>query len=169
MKPYKLTITAGALFASLALGTAAVAADLPKEGSFQGTYTSFGTAKFSKAGEHTFMIFDETGAQLTNGFADHVTFHCWGTGDDTNGITTDLGYCVGTDPAGDQLALQFSDEKHTDQEKSWKGSATLISGSGKFAGVSGNVTYVNHSREFRPLVEGTYVDYVTIEGRYKLP
>jgi hypothetical protein len=98
-----------------------------------------------------------------------VTFHCWGTGDTTSGATTNQGYCVGNDPTGDQLAVQFSDEKHTATDTSWKGTATYISGSGKFSGVSGTISYVNHGREFRPLAEGTYVGYVTLDGSYKLP
>jgi hypothetical protein len=95
--------------------------------------------------------------------------HCWGTGEGINGVTTSRGYCVGIDPVGDQLALTFADEKHTANDTSWKGSATCISGTGKFAGISGTTSYVNHAREFRPLTEGTYVGYATLEGNYKLP
>ena len=65
--------------------------------------------------------------------------------------------------------LAKSDPDHTAQDTSWKGSATFISGTGKFAGVTGNVSYVNHGHEFRPLAEGTYVNYVTLDGSYKLP
>jgi hypothetical protein len=61
---------------------------------------------------------------LTNGFLDHMTWHCWGLGDFMNGvgfwlgpvggtggaacnfriiiIGQDHGYCVGTDPSGDR-------------------------------------------------------------------
>jgi hypothetical protein len=31
------------------------------------------------------------------------------------------------------------------------------------------VQYVVHALEFRPPSEGTYVNYVTLEGNYKLP
>jgi hypothetical protein len=38
-------LSAFTLSAAMAVGTAAMAADLPKEGTFSGTYSGFGTAK----------------------------------------------------------------------------------------------------------------------------
>jgi hypothetical protein len=43
------------------------------------------------------------------------------------------------------------------------------SGTGKFAGITGEFTYSVHSGDFRPAAEGTYVVYGNIEGNYKLP
>jgi hypothetical protein len=169
MNLYKLTTATGALLISLAMGTLVMAADLPKEGTLSGTYTSFGSYKILKVGDRSFTIFDDTGGQVTNGFADHLALHCWGTGEGINGVTVNHGYCVGIDPTGDQLALTFSDEKHAAKDTSWKGTSTYVSGTGKFAGVSGTLSYTNHAREFKPLTEGTYVGYVTFEGNYKLP
>jgi hypothetical protein len=75
MKLYNLSIAIGALLAALAMGNIVLAADLPKEGTFAGSYTSFGSYKISKVGDRSFTIFDETGGQVTNGFADHLTMH----------------------------------------------------------------------------------------------
>ena len=168
MKPYKLTIAAGAFLTSLTLGTAAIAADLPKEGTFKGTFSSYGTNKTTKVGDLSLTTFDETGPELTDGFADHVALHCWGIGEAANGITANHGYCVGTDPSGDTLASKFAGE-HATQDKAMKGTTTFTSGTGKFAGVSGTLHYVVHAPEFRAPTEGTYVNYVTFEGNYKLP
>jgi hypothetical protein len=78
------------------------------------------------------------------------------------------GYCVGTDPAGDQLALTLSDEKHAPDQKSWNGSVNLTAGTGKYTGISGSGTYVIHGNaEFRQ-PQGSYVDYSTIQGNYKV-
>ena len=46
---------------------------------------------------------------LTNGFGDHVTWRCWGSGDYMNGVGQDSGYCVATDPSGDQFVDNWSD------------------------------------------------------------
>ena len=50
-----------------------------------------------------------------------------------------------------------------------KGMTSFTSGTGKFAGVSGTLHYVVHAPEFRAPTTGTYVNYVTLEGSYKLP
>ena len=98
-----------------------------------------------------------------------MTWYCWGMGDDVNGAGQNHGYCVGTDQAGDQLVHDFSDnEKHATDQKSWRGSATWTTGTGKFAGISGRFTFVIHGNEFRPGTEETYVQYATFQGNYKL-
>jgi hypothetical protein len=147
----------------------AMAADLPKEGTFSGTCTGLGTFKTTKIGDDRALVtFDETGAQLTNGFADHTTFHCWGTVEITKGERITEGYCVGTDPTGDLLEVKVS-AKNALSNTVRKGSNTFIGGSGKYAGISGAIATTNHEREFRPLTDGTYVSYVTLEGNCKLP
>jgi hypothetical protein len=159
------------VIAALAFGFATPALAQMKEGTFSGTYSSYGTAKATAIGKERLLVaLDENGLTLTNGFADHMTWHCWGTADFTNGAGQAHGYCVGIDPAGDQVVANFGpDEKHAPDQKTWSGSATYTTGTGKFAGIIGGWTYVIHSNEFRPATEGTYVNYATFEGRYKLP
>ena len=161
-----------ASFAALILGiTSSSALAQMKEGTYSGTYSGFGTAKATPIGKDRLLVaVDETGFTLTNGFLDHVTWHCWGTADYSNGIgQTQGGYCVGTDPAGDQLAITISDEKHAPDQKSWNGSVNLTAGTGKYTGISGSGTYVIHGNaEFRQ-PQGSYVDYSTIQGNYKIP
>ena len=82
-------------------------------------------------------------------------------------LSANQGYCVGTDPSGDTLALKVSGKKSS-QDKAITGTATFTSGTGKFAGVSGTSQYVVHAPEFRA-PEGHVVNYVTFEGSYKLP
>ena len=141
-----------------------------KEGTFKGAFYSYGTAKATPVGEERLLVvFDENGLQLTDGFLDHTTVHCWGLQDYTNGSGEGHGFCVGVDPAGDQFALNFGIEKHAPNQKSFKGSSTLTTGTGKYRGVTGGSEFVVHANEFRPLTEGTFVNYVTFEGHYKLP
>lgn len=157
--------------AAIGIAAASVAeSQEKKEGTFTGGYYGYGTVKATSVGEKVLVAWDENGFQLTDGFLDHTTLHCWGLEDYTNGSGQGHGYCVGVDPAGDQFSFNLGpDEKHAPNQKSWKGSATFVTGTGKFRGVTGSSEYVVHSNEFRPLAEGTYVNYVTFQGHYKLP
>jgi hypothetical protein len=159
------------IIAALTLGFATPASAQMTEGTFSGTFSSYGTYKATPIGkERALVTFDENGLTLTSGFQDHMTMHCWGLGDFTNGVGQGHGYCVATDPAGDQLVLNWGpDEKHAPDQKTWNGSVTYTTGTGKYVGVSGGYTYVIHANEFRPGAEGTFVNYATFQGSYKIP
>ena len=136
-----------------------------------GTFSGFGTYKVSSVGtERIFVVYDENGFSLSDGLFDHMTWHCWGTTDYINGIGQGQGYCIGTDPDGDKIAANTGpDEKHDPRQKSWSSPVTYTSGTGKFSGITGAATYVNHANEFRPSNDATFVNYATVKGSYKLP
>ena len=162
----KMPATVAAIFG---VAVSAAAADLPKEGTYHGTYAAIGTYKEIKVGnDRSLDVFDENGVQVTNGVADHMTFHCWGTQEVTNGEGISRGYCVGIDPAGDRIEGKFANDQHK-VGATFKGTFSLDGGTGKFTGISGTCPIENHSSEFRPIVEGTYVSYATFECNYKLP
>jgi hypothetical protein len=141
-----------------------------KEGrNFHRGYYSYGTAKATTVGEKVLVAWDENGLQLTDGFLDHTTLHCWGLEDYTNDSGQGHGFCAAVDPAGDQFTFKFEVENHTPNQKTFKGSSTMTTGTGKFRGLTGGSEFVVHSNEFRPLAEGTFVNYVTFQGHYKLP
>src|SRR5262245_16953925 len=164
----------GAMLAALAwllfLGGQAEA-QLPKEGAYKGTYYTFGTIKATPVGkEQLLLVFDENSLTLSDGFLDHLTWHCWGSAAFVNGVGAPAGTCVATDPAGDQMRVEFVHEKWpTLDAKNVRGSGTFTAGTGKFAGVSGGYTLVAHVNELRTAVEGTYAAYVVLQGSYKLP
>ena len=80
------------------------------------------------------------------------------------------GYCVWMDPAGDQIVANIaSDGKFAADAKSFNGTATFTTGTGKYAGISGSWTFVGHGPEFRTAADGTYVQFGNMEGSYKLP
>src|ERR1700722_6023156 len=120
-------LSAFTLSMAMAFGVAAMAADLPKEGTFNVDYTSFGTFKATAIGkERALSTWDQNGLWLGKGFGDHVTWHCFGLSDITNGMEQFNGYCVGTDPNGDQLVLDAaSDGKHPTDAKSYSGKFTF--------------------------------------------
>lgn len=155
----------------LLLGTAAMAGDIPKEGPVKLTYSSFGTLKATAIGkERLLATFDENGLSVGNGFGDHMTWHCFGLIDIASGMAQHRGYCVGTDPAGDHVVGDIaSTGKYAATAKSFSGTLTLTTGTGKYTGISGSWTYVAHGPEFRPESEGTYFQFSTNQGSYKLP
>jgi hypothetical protein len=158
-----------ALTLSAAFGTVAMAGDLPKQGTYTGTYTVFGSVKFTQIGKERILlaISDENGMSLTNGFGDHLTWRCWGQGDYTNGIGQDSGYCVATDLSGDQIVDNWSDAKH-ELGSAVKGTDLYTSGTGKYAGITGGGTFEVDAREFKT-PDGTYAIHGPMQGSYKLP
>jgi hypothetical protein len=100
--------------AAIFFGTAAMAADLPKKGSYSTIYASFGTAKATRIGKDRMLIvFDENGLKVGQGVMDHTTWHCFGLSDIASGMVRHHGYCVATNPDGDQMVGDFaSDDKY---------------------------------------------------------
>ena len=171
MQPHTCKLSAFTLSTAIFFGTAAIAGDLPKEGTFTATSSFYGTYKATLIGKELILnAFDENGLSVGSGLLDHMTWHCWGLYDITNGKAQHHGYCVATDPAGDQIGSSFaSDGRYPADAKSFSGAVTFISGTGKYAGISGGDKYVGHAPEFRTAAEGTFVEYTTIQGSYKLP
>jgi hypothetical protein len=65
MQPRLSTFT---LSIAMAFGAAAIAADLPKEGNYSGTYSGFGTVKLMPIGkERVLSVIDESGPSISNG------------------------------------------------------------------------------------------------------
>jgi hypothetical protein len=155
------TLSTLAVAATMALGATALAADLPKEGTFSGTFSSAGTYKAYPVGkDRTLVTWDENGLSVGNGAFDHMTYHCFGLANIANGMEQDQGYCVGTDPAGDQVVVEPAGEKRPTSAKSFGEIGTITAGTGKYTGISGGYTAVNHGPEFRTDrtgIEGTFV------------
>jgi hypothetical protein len=88
----------------------------------------------------------------------------------TSGMGEYHGYCVATDPTGDQFVVNFNDGvKQAWPAKTYDYSGTLTTGSGKYAGIGGTIKGECHAGDFRPVSAETYLDYCAPEGSYKLP
>ena len=170
MQPRTCMLSAFTLSTAMAFGAAAMAGDLPKEGTFSGTYSGFGTNKAIQIGKDRLVdAWDQNGLTVGNGLFDHATWHCFGLYDLANGMGQAHGYCVGTDTAGDQVVGTVADEKHTMDQKNVKGTFTFTMGTGKYAGITGSGTFEEHGNDFRATAEGPYASYSTYQGTYKLP
>jgi hypothetical protein len=162
-------LPAAALMMAALFAYSTDAAAQAKEGTWKGTYAAFGTSKATAIGkDRLLLVFDENGLSTTDGIFDHTTWHCWGLGDFTSGVGEAHGYCVGTDPAGDQVVGNFAVEQHPMGQKITKGSFTLTGGTGKYAGITGTASFTDDGAMFKT-AEGTYVGHNTTEGTYKLP
>jgi hypothetical protein len=161
-------LTAFTLSTAMFSGVATTAADLPKEGTYGGTYVAYGATKATPVGkERILMTFDENGLSLGKGITDRMTWHCFGLIEVVNGMGQNHGHCVGTDPDGDQTTMDYASEKFTLGAKApVKVSVTLTGGAGKYTGISGGHTFM---AEARPAADGTFFSYGTFEGNYKLP
>jgi hypothetical protein len=119
--------------------------------------------------ERWFAAYDLNGLFVGSGLLDHMTVHCWGVADGIKSIAQYRGYCVFTDPAGDQIAVEDTSDGKIDLGKPANGINTITAGTGKYSGISGTFTYVAHSSEFKTAEKGTFAQYTLTKGSYKLP
>jgi hypothetical protein len=101
---------------------------------------------------------------------DHATWHGFGSDDITSDTERTHGFYVSTDPDGDKIVANMNDITGAVGAKSFSGTATLTTGTGKYVGISGSYTYECISpSEFRTASEGTMVLSCTNQGSYKIP
>ena len=156
--------------AALGMGAVAPASAQMLEKTLSGTFAAFGTVDAQATGkERTVLAIDENGFSVTNGVLDHMTWHCSGLAEFTNGTAQTQGFCVGRDPVGDQVVFNWESEKHAPKAE---GCSRDVQLDRRYWTVRGNPRrgrYVDYSEEFRPLNEGQIVSYLTFEGNYRLP
>ena len=171
MQQHTCILTGCTLITAMTFGAAAIAADLPKEGTFSGTYAGAFTLKAYTIGKERMVgVGDSNDFTVGKGFLDHMTWHCFTTFSVMAGMAHFNGYCVVTDPAGDQIAADIaSDGTYPADAKTVPAKGTFTTGTGKYAGISGSLTNVLHFNEFRTATEGTSVNYGEFQATYKLP
>jgi hypothetical protein len=168
-RAHKGTFPILTLTAAMAFGATAMAADLPKEGTFSGTYSGFGTAKVTPVGkDRTLVVWDSNGLTVGKGIWDHVTWHGFGLEDITSGTGKLHGYFVGTDPDGDQILVNMPEVTQVIGGNNSTVTLMLTGGTGKYSGIGGSFKSLCASG-LRTAVEGTYADSCANEGSYKLP
>src|ERR1700733_106250 len=135
MQSHRSILSAFTLSAAMLCGAVAIAADLPKEGTHDVTLSGAGTFKATPVGKDRILIaWEENDVSVGKGILDHTTWHCFGLQNIASGISQYTGYCVITDPAGDQIVVDIaSDGKYAADAKSYNGTATFTTGTGKYA------------------------------------
>lgn len=139
-----------ALILSVFVSVAATAAELPKEGTFATTTYFHDSYDAVETAPKSYMwTYDDYGI-VTNasgsGFMHNMVIHCKGTGANTNnaGGNHNVDQCVLVDADGDRIETA-TENTHSRSGEPPKGEATFLSGSGKYAGISGKFEYVINS------------------------
>ena len=155
------TTLAGA--AAMPIGAASASAQM-NDGTLSGTFAAYGTVKVVAS---KVLAYDTNGLSVTDGFLNHMTWHCSGLADFRSGTGRAQGFCSGNDPSGRPSRFQLGVllEKHPPDQKVVSGTFNWTGGTGKYAGIRGGGTYVDYAGEFLPLAEGTVVRYFKFDDR----
>jgi hypothetical protein len=153
MKALLLSAT-GVAVAAAVVGIAAVAVEAPKPMS---VWTKFALAgKVMKAdgigknGETFAAIYDEIGTSSGNG-PDHK-WHCLGVQQGAAGaIAEQHGYCIETDPDGDQVLWKITPPPHPLGPVTVQTVHEAIAGTGKYAGISMTIKTTDQAEGTGPM------------------
>ena len=125
---------------------AARATELPKEGTFATTTYFHDSYNAVETAPKSYMLtYDDYGI-VTNGSGSgsmhNMVIHCKGTGANTNnaGGNHTVDHCVLVDSDGDRIETA-TENTHNRSGEPPKGEATFLSGSDKYAGISGKFEY----------------------------
>jgi len=165
-----------ALMLSGLVSVAATAAELPKEGTFATTTYFHDSYDAVETAPKLYMwTYDDYGI-VTNdsgsGFMNNMVIHCKGTGANINnaGGKHNVDHCVLVDLDGDRIETATENTGSRSSEPP-KGEATFLSGTGKYAGISGKFEY---TIDFLPRLTNDLVSrgnllFISHEkGRYKI-
>jgi hypothetical protein len=158
------------LMLGVACCTGAAAADLPKEGTFTDVAYGFGTFKAFSVGKTRYVSAAEVdGVIVGDGLRNHMTFHCFGTGERLNQMRRSSGRCSLTDIDGDQIAADSAIDWYPNGAKDYEGKISFIAGTGKYEGITGGFKEVCHNGVFKTAADNAFAVYCTNAGNYKLP
>lgn len=140
MQPRTCLLSAFTLSSAMFFGVAAMAADLPKEGTDTFTNTWISTAPDPiKLGDRTLGTYELHGIHRNdnaNAMMTNMGMRCLGMYEIAGSAPQQQhGACIWTDKDGDQIMVTFDGKTPT------SGTETLVGGTGKFAGISGSVEW----------------------------
>ena len=148
------------------VGVTAPEAQLPKQGTYRGSFGAQGAGTMHELEEgHIFFVGGFNGVFIndaTDGFIDKTQVICPGVNDIVDGLSQGLhGYCIVTDEDGDKAFAKWSGVDDTPNVGG--GEFQWIGGTGKYTGITGNNT-------FRYAGIGDTLAYSVIwEGEWQLP
>jgi hypothetical protein len=152
----------------MATGTEAKAQN-QKEFNSSGTWPYTGTFKMLPVGpDRLQMNYEIIGMGISDTRGDpfhNMSYRCIGGGLAVKGEVDHSGSCVGMSLTGDQVFWTYKAAGRLGGPG--RGTSSFIGGTGKFAGIQGNMTY--EEINLRPIAEGTIQGYTKSKGQYKLP
>jgi hypothetical protein len=114
-----------------------VNAETAKEGTddFTNTWLATGSSPL-KTGDRTVGTYELNGVHRNNNSGANMGMRCLGISEVVGtGVEHDHGACIFADKDGDQIMITYQNNSET------TGTETLVSGTGKFAGISGTGEY----------------------------
>lgn len=159
-----LFVIAATFIVAIATGTA-LAADLPKEGSYDFTSCWAGVSNtISFSNTHSAFSFELTGTSQSNppgGFADKNSFRCVGSNHSLGGKNGGIAVCEAVDAQGDKrLTYFFFEGDKTVRE--------AVAGTGKYDGMVMSNSSVKPAGAFPTIKPGTFQSCNRQTGNYKL-
>jgi hypothetical protein len=150
-------------------------AQIAKEGSYTGMVFFSGTFKtIAMEKERVQMSYEVNGiskGQDENSPLYNATINCLGSLHAIKGAyENDSGFCAYTRPDGDQIFMTYEAKGKlgvTDGGVSANGTAKIVGGTGKFAGMQGSGEFERHS--LRATAPGTFNTFNVVKGSYKIP
>ena len=147
MRTHKCTLSTLTLTAAMVFGVAAMAADLPKQGTDSFTNVWVATSlNLIQQGNRTFGSYEIDGVARNDAGApmfDLFGQRCIGFGEFLeNNPEHDVGTCTFTDRVGDHIFASYSSGKSNSKDGE-RGTYEVIGGTGKFAGITGSGEFFN--------------------------
>jgi len=164
---------------ALLMGLGAQAqAQLAKQGSFTMNSAGHWAGTNYAVGEgHIFWIGTNKGVVLNKagqGFLHNASYVCPTTADIDGPNVETRSYCIYTDQDGDQIFVRAHAKSYTGgagvEIQETKSNDIIISGAGKYQGITGNITCTYQDVSFRET--GSYIEGEGVsacKGKYKLP
>jgi hypothetical protein len=150
-------------------------AQMAKEGTYAGMVFFSGTFKtIAMEKERVQMSYEVTGisrGQDEKSPFHNATIHCLGSLHAIKAAyDNDNGFCAYTRPDGDQIFLTYEAKGKlgvSDGSVSANGTAKIVGGTGKFAGIQGSGELERHS--LRATAPGIFNSFNVTKGSYKIP
>ena len=130
MQPRTCLFPAFTLSVAMVFGAAALAADLPKEGTFNDVFRFWHVQATLVGKDRVVAVWDANAITVGKGIWDHVSWHGSGHYNITSGISHVRGYFVVQHPHGDNIVVDLPEVTHP-AGKAFNGTLLLTSGTGR--------------------------------------
>ncbi len=141
MHPHVSLLSAVMTGATILAVAAAIADEIPKEGTHSGTSSNVGRVTQSfvvgKDMDQAVVAFWDESGTISGGSKQR----CFGLSQTVQGMEQATGYCIITDPDGDQILMRSTTEPRFANTPTLHGADQALMGTGKFKGVTAADTF----------------------------
>jgi hypothetical protein len=143
---------------------------MPMEGTLSGTVTYAGTHKVIPLDkDHFIMVYENMGVRVDDsgqGPFHGMSTHNVGVIYFEKGVGRTKGYITYVDKDGDKALMELTEDAAQLPPNATSGREKFIGGTGKFAGIQGDMDYTR--RNLRPVADGTHQAVSKGKGSWKI-